>query len=245
MAQREDSGRLHGPSYRNARSYQAPGTIFFRLRNAVSHKVFVLSPARCDGRRAQALLNPGASFPLAVELRQPGGARLGEIFAFLSGLYFRGKLTYARAFATADAAARPIRIITTNRGLLAPEDRVGIRDIVEFSRVDLSEGGEEFQGPLVRDAEELARAVSPETLVILLGSIATNKYCGPLLKVFGDRLVFPGDFVGRADMSRGGLMLRYVQERRELEYIPVSNAVRHGKRPPKLPKLSARSGSGR
>jgi hypothetical protein len=211
----------------------------------VSHKVFVLSPARCDGRRAQALLNPGAEFPLAVELRQPGGARLGEIFAFLSGLYFRGKLTYARAFVTPEAAAAPIRIITTNRGLLTPEDQVGLRDIVAFGQIDLSEGGEEFQGPLTRDAERLASELRPDALVVLLGSIATNKYCGPLLRVFGERLVFPEAFVGRGDMSRGGLMLRHVQDRRELDYIPVTTAERHGKRPPKLPKISARSSLGR
>jgi hypothetical protein len=186
------------------------------------------------------LLNPGAEFPLAVELRQPGGARLGEVFAFLSGLYFRGKLTYARAFVTADAAAAPVRIITTNRGLLTPEDRVGLRDIVAFSRVDLSEAGDDFTGPLRRDAALLAADIPADALVVLLGSIATNKYCGPLLDVFGDRLVFPGEFVGRGDMSRGGLMLRHVQDRRELEYIPVSNAERHGPRPPKLPKISAR-----
>jgi hypothetical protein len=209
--------------------------------NTVSHKVFILSPARCDGRRAQGLLNPGAEFPLATELRQPGGARLGEIFAFLSGLYFRGKLTYARAFVSADAAAAPVRIITTNRGLLTPEDRVGLRDIVAFSRVDLSEAGSDFTGPLLRDAEALAAEIPADTSVVLLGSIATNKYCGPLLDVFKERLVFPGAFVGRGDMSRGGLMLRHVQERREMEYVPVSNAERHGKRPPKLPKLSARS----
>jgi hypothetical protein len=218
---------------------------FFPFSKLVSQKVFVLSPARCDGRRAQALLNPGAGFPLAVELRQPGGARLGEVFAFLSGLYFRGKLTYARAFVTPDAAAAPIRIITTNRGLLTPEDQVGLRDIIAFGQVDLSEGGEEFQGPLTRDAERLAGELRADTLVVLLGSIATNKYCGPLLQVFGERLVFPEAFVGRGDMSRGGLMLRHVQERRELDYTPVTTAARHGKRPPKLPKLSARSSFGR
>jgi hypothetical protein len=87
-------------------------------------RVFLLSPARCDGRRAKALLNPAAEFPLAVQLRQREGAPLGEVFSFLSGLYFRGKLTYARAFATPTAAVAPIRIITTNRGLLEPEYRV-------------------------------------------------------------------------------------------------------------------------
>jgi hypothetical protein len=197
-------------------------------------KIFLLSPARCDGRRAAALLSPNAEFPLALQLREPTGALLGEVFAFLSGLYFRGKLTYARAFATPDASAAPIRIITTNRGLLTPEQRVRPLDLQDFACVDLSAAGADFEAPLVRDAERLARENPADTLVVLLGSIATNKYVGPLLRVFGDRLVFPREFVGRGDMSRGGLMLRYAREGRELQYIPVANAVRHGKRPPKL-----------
>jgi hypothetical protein len=203
----------------------------------VSHKVFVLSPARCDGRRAQALLNPAAEFPLAVELRQPEGAKLGDAFSFLSGLYFRGKLTYARAFAAVAGIAAPIRIITTDRGLVIPEYRVRPEDLDDFARVDLGAAGEEFERPLVRDADRLAADLPHDTLVVLLGSIATNKYCGPLLRIFGDRLVFPGEFVGRGDMSRGGLMLRCARDGREMEYIPVSTAVRHGKRPPKLPKI--------
>jgi hypothetical protein len=69
---------------------------------------------------------------------------------------------------------------------------------------------------------------------VLLGSIATGKYADVLLEIFGDRLVFPRDFVGRGDMSRGGLMLRCAEEGRELEYLPVEGAVRHGKRPPRL-----------
>jgi hypothetical protein len=100
--------------------------------------------------------------------------------------------------------------------------------------VDLSEAGETFHGPLMRDAKQLAADASGDAQVVLLGSIATNKYVGPLMQVFGERLVFPRDFVGRGDMSRGGLLLRYAREQRELEYVPVANAVRHGKRPPKL-----------
>jgi len=199
----------------------------------VSSCVFLLSPARCDGRRAKALLNPAADFPLATQLRQLEGASLGDVFAFLSGLYFRGKLTYARAFATPDAAVAPIRIITTNRGLLTPEYRVRPADLTDFACVDLSAAGEEFAAPLARDAQQLARE-APDALVVLLGSIATNKYVGPLAQVFGERLVFPSAFVGRGDMSRGGLMLRHAGDRRELTYVPVFSAVRHGKRPPKL-----------
>jgi hypothetical protein len=200
----------------------------------VPSRLFLLSPARCDGRRAKALLNPAAEFPLAVQLRQLEGASLGDTFAFLSGLYFRGKLTYARAFASSDPSLAPIRIITTNRGLLTPEYRVRPPDLADFACVDLSSAGEEFAGPLSRDAQQLAREAPKDAIVVLLGSIATNKYVGPLTQVFGERLVFPRAFVGRGDMSRGGLMLRQASDGRELEYVPVLTAVRHGKRPPKL-----------
>ena len=199
----------------------------------VTSKVFVLSPARCDGRRAQALLNPAAEFDLAVELRSRTGARLGDVFAFLSGLYFRGKLTYARAFADAGA----IGIITTNRGLLPPDQRVRPRDLQEFAGVDLSDATDAFQRPLLRDANRIAQQTPADAPVVLLGSIATNKYVGPLTRVFGERLVFPREFVGRGDMSRGGLMLRYARDGKELDYIPVVSAVRHGQRPPKLEPL--------
>ena len=70
--------------------------------------------------------------------------------------------------------------------------------------------------------------------VVLLGSVASGKYVDLLLPVFGDRLMFPPDFVGRGDMSRGGLMLRCARSGDELPYVPVAGAVRHGKRPPKL-----------
>lgn len=196
-------------------------------------RIFLLSPARCDGRRAQALLNPAAEFPLAVQLRGLDGATLGEVFTFLSGLYFRGKLTYARAFAI-DASVAPIRIITTNRGLVTPEARVRPPDLADFACVDLGSAGAEFEVPLTRDAEQLAREAPPDARVVLLGSIATNKYVGPLLRVFGERLVFPREFIGRGDMSRGGLMLRAARANQELEYVPVATAVRRGSRPPKL-----------
>nr|MDQ3622191.1 hypothetical protein [Verrucomicrobiota bacterium] len=68
----------------------------------------------------------------------------------------------------------------------------------------------------------------------LLGSIATGKYVDCLLPLWGPRLVFPEAFVGRGDMSRGGLMLRCVTSGRELRYIPVAGAIRHGARPRRL-----------
>ena len=71
---------------------------------------------------------------------------------------------------------------------------------------------------------------------MLLGSIATGKYVDPLLEVFRDRLVFPETFVGRGDMSRGGVLLRAARSGEELSYRPIAGAIRHGKRPPKLPR---------
>ena len=200
-------------------------------------RIFLLSPARCDGRRAKALLNPAAEFPLAMQLRSVEGAPLGEVFSFLSGLYFRGKLTYARAFASAGTATE-IRIITTNRGLLTPEVRVWPKNVDDFACVDLGSAGESFEKPLVDDATTLARTLGDAAVAVLLGSIATNKYVGPLGRVFRDRLVFPREFIGRGDMSRGGLLLRQAAAGEELEYIPVASAVRHGKRPPKLTPIT-------
>jgi hypothetical protein len=192
---------------------------------------FLLSPARCDGKRAKVLLNPAATFPLAMRLREPEGAPIGEVFSFLSGLYFRGKLTYAGAF-----GPRSSWVITTDRGLVTPNARVTRNDLLAFACVDLADAGEEFLTPFTRDAERIGRESPPGEPIVLLGSVATKKYVEPLLEVFGERLLFPRDFVGRGDMSRGGLLLRHAEAGAELVYAPVATAVRHGKRPPKLPK---------
>jgi hypothetical protein len=62
-------------------------------------RIFLLSPARLDGKRAHLLFHPVTMFPVARALHSTAGAPIGEIFTFLSGLYFRGKLAYAEAFA--------------------------------------------------------------------------------------------------------------------------------------------------
>jgi len=199
-----------------------------------AHRVFLLSPARCDGRRAQVLLNTNADFPLATRLRSDSGAPLGEIFSFLSGLYFRGKLAYANAFAAPPANVPEALIITTDRGLVVPDQHVTRHDLRAFARVNLDGTDVRYRAPLRRDVDALEDALSENTRLILLGSIATGKYVDPLLERFGERLVFPAEFVGRGDMSRGGLLLRCVREARELRYVPVVGAIRRGKRPPRL-----------
>jgi hypothetical protein len=188
-------------------------------------RIFLLSPAHCGGKRAAMLMSERAVFPLAQRLRS-AGITLGEAFSFLSGLYFRGKLTYASRFARALAGEAGVRVITTQRGLLPAESRIGIQDLRDFGTVDIRSDQPAYRGPLQRDVSRL----SPDIEVVLLGSIATGKYVDVLLEVVGERLLFPIDFVGRGDMSRGALLLRAAREGQELAYEPVAGAMRRGRR---------------
>jgi hypothetical protein len=198
-------------------------------------RIFFLSPAHCGGERAQLVFNDAAAFPLARRLRQRGGAPLGDVFAFLSGLYFRGKLAYARAFADPPAGVPGVLVITANDGLRSPEHAVDLKTLRRYARGSIDEDNAGYRRPLLRDARLLDAAAGPASEVVLLGSVASGKYVDVLLDVFGPRLLFPATFVGRGDMSRGGLMLRCVDSGRELDYVPVAGAVRHGPRPPRLP----------
>jgi hypothetical protein len=204
-----------------------------RVRKVGADTIFLLSPASCAGRRAEILLRGAASFPLAVRLRTEG-VSLGEAFSFLSGLYFRGKLAYAVAFGRAPAGVEAAHVITTNRGLLSPDTLIHHADLCAFGSVAIDVNDPLYRGPLERSARLLAEQARTDARIVLLGSIASDKYVNVFLDVFGDRLLFPREFVGRGDMSRGGLLLRRVDENAELDYIPVAGAVRRGARPPKL-----------
>lgn len=205
-------------------------------------RIFLLSPANCGGRRAQMVLSERATFDLAARLRTRAGAPMGEVFSFLSGLYFRGKLAYARAFAAPPDPQSPISgggifVITPTAGLRSPDTHVTIDAIRAFAGVDVAADNPRYRRPLERSAHAIAADVG-DSQVVLLGSIASSKYVDVLQGIFGDRLVFPAEFVGRGDMSRGGLMLRCVSAREELRYIPVAGAVRHGQRPPRLAPIA-------
>jgi hypothetical protein len=206
------------------------------------NRIFLLSPANCNGRRAQMVASPRAAFPLAAALRGDAGAPLGDVFSFVSGLYFRGKLAYARRFAqpadpTCDVVSGGVLVITPNAGLRPADTGVTLDSFHAFARVSIEAGNPKYRGPLLRSAKALDDAAGPDCEVVLLGSIASGKYVDVLLPIFGERLLFPADFIGRGDMSRGGLMLRCVTAGQELEYIPLAGAVRHGQRPPKLAPL--------
>jgi hypothetical protein len=195
-------------------------------------RVFLLSPAKINGARAGLLLNPHAPFALAREFRR-NGLPLAEIFTFASGLYFRGKITYARRFARTDDREL-IRVITSNAGLLDPQTHFSPEALREFGSVDINEDNPHYTKPLRRDAKALARRLAPDGVAILLGSIATAKYRDVLLEAFGERLVFPTDFIGRGDMSRGGLLLRATRAGTELPYGTVQGAILNGRRAPRI-----------
>jgi len=190
--------------------------------------VFLLSPANCSGTRAKLLLRSQTS-PLTERLAN-GGAPLGEVFTFMSSLYFRGKLAYANRFG-------PGYVIAPGRGLLPVDMLIRVDDLRRMAEVPVDQGEPAFREPLVRDATALKHGMSPDDRVVLLGSVATDKYVGPLLEIFEEQLYFPATFAGRGDMSRGGLMLRCASAGTPLEYIPLRGAVRHGPKPPKLPRL--------
>ena len=205
-------------------------------------RVFLLSPANCSGPRAQMLLAEQARFDLAVRLRSGRGVALGEAFAFISGLYFKGKLAYGLEFARPPEPDLPLTasgalVITPTAGLRAVETAVTVEALRSFAAVDIAANDPRYRRPLLSSAGALAEEIGLECDVVLLGSIASAKYVEVLLDVFGDRLLFPIDFVGRGDMSRGGLMLRCVRAGEELTYAPVKGAIRHGPRPPKLPPV--------
>jgi len=172
------------------------------------------------------LLNPAATFALAARLRQ-SGITLAEAFSFASGLYFRGKITYARRFAGPDDL---VRVITTNAGLSDPEQIISTRDLRNFSRVGIDSQEDRYIRPLRRDAELIRKRLGPQGTAILLGSIATGKYRDLLCEVFGRQLLFPADFVGRGDMSRGALMLHAAKAGSPLVYLPMEGAVLKGRR---------------
>src|SRR5687767_671116 len=180
------------------------------------------------------IFSPRAGFALARRLQRGESATLGEVFTFLSGLYFRGKIAYARAFAKCEPGQCGIWVITTNRGLLNVDEPITLEELREFSDVDIDHLDPRYRKPLERSAKRIRSQLGAEVEVVLLGSISTKKYVDCLLDVFGVQLKFPIDFVGRGDMSRGGLLLRSAVDAQELEYASVLGATRRGKRPPKL-----------
>ena len=199
-----------------------------------THRIFLLSPANVAGKRARMLLNTEADFELARRLHSGGKVTLGEAFSFMSGLYFRGKLAYARAFARPPTGLSGAYVITTNQGLVPVETLVTAEALNSFSKDPIDAQNRSYSDPLVRTALALSAAASGDCPMVLLGSVASGKYTHHLVPIFGELLQFPLEFVGRGDMSRGGLLLRSAAANRMLDHVSVAGALLRGKRPPKL-----------
>jgi len=204
-------------------------------------RIFFLSPANAGGDRAKLLLRSGANFDLAVRLRQ-GGAPLGEAFAFISGLYFRGKLTYSQAFAAPPEGIPGSFVITSGFGLVPPETIITQDHLQQIASIPIDAADARYRQPLEQACRALDEIAGPDCDLILLGSVATLKYLEPMFAVFGQRLLFPQEFIGRGDMSRGGLLLRCARAGVPLTYVPAGKLTHHGPRPPKLPRLTRNTG---
>ena len=194
------------------------------------NRIFLISPANCNGQRVQLLLGKNAGSDVAKRLRSLEGAKVGDIFSFLSALYFRGKLEYARAFARPPTGAAGVLIITPTAGLLPHDAMIRLVKLRGFSRVPIHAKNPRYRYSLLPAVKKLAMELDLNCEVILLGSVASGKYLDILAPVFGDRLRIPAEFIGRGDMSRGGLLLRCVKENRELTYIGAEPILRRSKK---------------
>jgi hypothetical protein len=142
-------------------------------------------------------------------------------------------MAYATAFGRSRGGAEGVYVITSDRGLVDPGLVIGPADIEAFATQEIDAANPGYRAPLEHSAVALRESIGDGS-VVLLGSVASGKYADVLLDVFGERLLFPEAFVGRGDMSRGGLMLRCAEDGLELDYVPLEGAVRRGSRPPRL-----------
>lgn len=147
------------------------------------------------------------------------------MFSFVSGSYFRGKSSYAEAFGRAPPGLPSALVMTAGGGLCPLDEPITLERLRDWSKVAVREDNPHFTAPLLRHAAELLQARGDATRFVLLGSLATEKYVAPLSEIFGERLLFPIEFVGRGDMSRGSLLLSAVREGRELAYASVASGA--------------------
>lgn len=185
--------------------------------------VFLLSPANLNGLRAQQLMSPRAKFEAARLYQSDQGVPIALAFAFMSALYFRGKIAYALQFAEMEN----IFVIAPGFGLVPPDWRITAERMKVLQRTEVDVRRRNYRKPLERDAKGLAERLGGGMKVVLLGSVASGKYVDILLPILGDRLVFPAMFAGLGDMSRGGLLLRAARAGRELDYTSLVAAPRH------------------
>ena len=193
-------------------------------RPSDSGTIFLLSPADCSGKRAQYLLNPHATFPLARRLHGGEQVTLGEAFSFMSQLYFRGKLAYARAFADPPRGVRGIHVIAPGVGLMNPDAPIRPGALQKMATVPIDPREPRYRDSLESSASELASSLDGQAEVVFLGSIATSKYLDVLREPFGDRLRVPRELIGKGTLSRGSILLRSAASGHRLTHVTTDQA---------------------
>ena len=171
---------------------------------------------------------------MQANIKQP----IGKVFTFLSGLYFRGKVAYAERFSAPMSASASLVapesvgawVITSNQGLLPLHAPIGLDDLQSFSRTPIALGEPRYEEPLRRDLSRLISDDNSATEYVLLGSVSTDKYTEALVSILGERVLFPVEFLGRGDMSRGALMLRHSRAGEELAYAPLADVLKPRKK---------------
>lgn len=191
----------------------------------MSTTLFLLSPATLNGLRSKQLTSPRARFAVAERYRSEAGVEIADAFAFMSALYFRGKIAYARRFAVPSPVigGTGIFVITSGYGLVPPDWCINEERMKRMRRIDIDADSRTYAKPLRDHANLISRALAddPDAQVVLLGSVATGKYVDILWPILGARLRFPSAFAGLGDMARGGLMLRSARLGIELEYTTL------------------------
>lgn len=182
--------------------------------------IFLLSPANVNGRRAEHFTRKGASGALALGY-QAGELAIDEAFAYISALYFRGKVAYAREFGSGRGEVSGAQIIVPGFGLVPFGWVLDAERMKKLRRTSVDAATPAYRKPLERSVRALASELRGDDRVVLLGSLATGKYLDVLVPLLGERLMYPALFAGTGDMRRGALMLRAAAARAELAYEPV------------------------
>src|SRR6266480_6013299 len=137
------------------------------MKNRIA--IFLLSPAYSGGQRARMILSDRAEFELARKLRGKQGASIAEVFTFLSGLYFRGKIAYATAFSRPAPEIPGVFVITPTRGLVDARTHIHLDDLRQFATIDIHKDDRRYRAPLDRDARRLEKKLPSQSEIILLG----------------------------------------------------------------------------
>ena len=99
-----------------------------------------------------------AKFAAAMQYRTEAGVEVADAFAFMSALYFRGKIAYARQFAVPSAliGGNGIFVITSGYGLVPPDWRLTEERMKRMRRIDIDADARNYTKPLREHAQLIA-----------------------------------------------------------------------------------------